>query len=48
MGYVGIFLLLHFEGEAVGSAVEAEVVAAGEHEDVLGEGVALGAVLGIH
>lgn len=47
MGYVGSLLLLHLEGEAVGRAVEAEVVAAGQHEDVLGDLVALDATLGL-
>jgi hypothetical protein len=44
-GYVSWFFLFELEGESVGRAVEAEVVAACEHEDVFGEFFALGAGL---
>lgn len=47
MEYVGSLLLLHLEGEAVGCAFEAEVMTAGQHEDVLGDLVALDATLGL-
>lgn len=43
--YVGGFALFHFEVESFGRAVKTEVVAAGEHEDILWEGVTLGAGL---
>ena len=35
--YIGRFFLLHFEGESFCSAVKAEVMAAGEHEDIFWE-----------
>jgi hypothetical protein len=43
--YIGSLLLLHFEGEAFGGAVEAEVVAAGQHQDIFRELLAFGARL---
>ena len=47
-GYICIFLLLHLESESIGGAVEAQIVAAGEHEDIFGEAAALRARLWIH
>ena len=43
--YVGRFTFFHLEIESFGGTVETEIVAAGEHEDVFGEVVALGAGL---
>ena len=42
--FCAVAILVHFSLEILGSADEAEIVVAGEHEDILREGAALGTV----
>ncbi len=45
--YIRVFVLTHLEGQPVRGAVQAQVVTAGQHEDIFGCAAASGARLGV-